>query len=354
MENSEKASPEGQPSGQGWVQAFVARRGAFGLCFIVIVGLVYLAAAAKVYLSPTDYLGSVVVEFRPADGQRPDFEREVEILRAGKVLGEVERDLTLGREWNLTPAAAVDALRSKIEVEPLSSPQVARVSVFHTEATLAAKIADAIPVGYNRHKSRVAAETTFYQEEQLAAQFDQLTVQRDAAFDAWDMQRRRFSSDLEPSADGFIKLAELEQSPSSPSATAILDSGFMIGDTQGLGSTVEEAEADPQAVAEAKAKYESLVVKVEEAQAALDQYEANLRAMPPALVVHEGAVVSMEPARPVVDVEMRAAAWRAVGLGVLGGLIGMMLIPAWKSRAKTDRGTSPPTRGTARPGTVEY
>ena len=363
MENSEEESNGADPVSSGWLQTLFARRGVFGVFFVVIAGTVFLAALVKLYLSPTEYLGSVVVEFRPAEGERPDFEREVEIMKTRGVLGGVEKDLKLSKQWAMTPLEAVDALRTKIEVESLSSPQVARISVYHTEAMLAARIADALPAAYARHKARKGLESTAYHEEALKRQIDELTFRKDAAFDAWDMEARRFGVAPARSAED-LAAASAELLPSQPSTSnpRVLDSGFMIEAAPGLPIAAEEASHFFNSAGNSKveqpsvgeAEYERLLAEIEKPQSALADYGTAIGAVPPPLLVHEAAVIPSDPARPVVEVEMKNAGRRAIGFGLLGGLLGMLLIPAWNSGVRVHRLPPRPPTGATVAGTKDY
>jgi capsular exopolysaccharide synthesis family protein len=164
--------------------------------------LVFMTAVVIAYLRPSEYLGKTQIQVKREATEMNLFresgsvgttggaglpymtfmQTQFEIIKSQKTLDLVVEKLGLDKEWNMTKYEAFLTLQSKLETENVRGTDLIEIEVYHTEASLAAKMADAVAEAYEtrrvteeKNRADKALDTL---ETQIASQQDKLEKSR--------------------------------------------------------------------------------------------------------------------------------------------------------------------------------
>jgi hypothetical protein len=299
----------------------LARPSLFLLLFVTIGVLVWIVEMARIYLEPPLYEGVCVIEFLPPNGGDAEFQREFQILQSQRSLNGVVEQLELDKNGGelQTKYEALLMLQAATEFEPIANYRMARVTVRYTNASLAAKMADAIPAAYaqRRIKNREAVS---------GRQMDMLEAQILAVRDRTEKARVKWHDIVDQ-----YQAMHVENSP------------VIIVNSRSI---------DPRAIKDEEEFVDYIsarraLIVAEEAKAEYDLHSKRLREMeqdlilaktaPPGsspVLVHQHAVIPTAPALPDVDGGMASGKLKAIVIGLVGAIIALLLIPSSKRKRK--------------------
>ncbi len=186
--------------------------------------LVFMTATVITYMLPNQYLGKVQLQihkesqgwdvFRETSSAREGLlpystfmQTQFEIIESKETLTRVIRKLGLVEEWNLaSEEEAFARLKGKLRAQNVRGTDLIDIEVFHTNAELAAKLANEVAFSYRERRREVEEEKT---KKALATLDLQIKHQQDkleaARVKMLDMMEKHNITDLDGASPMWLR-----------------------------------------------------------------------------------------------------------------------------------------------------